>query len=79
MEAQCIFHAERLQITVSHVIEQNVSTQSAEKGVKWTPCVHFVASLVYGMYAILYPRLCVGEDTAGEFNKSADCCWLSDG
>lgn len=61
------------------VIGQNVSAQSAEKGVKWTPCVRFVASLVYGTYAILYPSLCVGEDTAGEFNKSADCCWLSDG
>lgn len=61
------------------VTGQSVSTQSAEKGVKWTPCVHFVASLVYSTHALLYPNLCVGEDTAGEFSKSADYCWLSDG
>ena len=35
------------------VTGQNVSEQSAEKGMKWTPCMHFPASVVYGTHAIL--------------------------
>lgn len=60
------------------VTGQNASKQSAEKGVKGTPSVHFAASVVYGTHAILCPKLCIGEDTAGEFSKRADYRWLSD-